>query len=155
MTFRGIFGAALTFAGSLLHALDGSEYKPYAKLRPVACSNCFQNHGLQGTAFRLGKESAEACPSCGSTTGRKLDWEALNEACRTFFVRGSIPTGHGIFAPLVQVNDTHGVSDKFGTAELNADIKRLEEKQRIFCFYYGPPLWMFPASTHRRDCGRR
>jgi hypothetical protein len=72
-----------------------------------------------------------------------LDRETLLEVCQALFVQGSIPSGRGIFAPLVQVNDLHGSSDQFGTPVLNADIDFLRDALQIYCFYYGPPLWMF------------
>ncbi len=109
----------------------------------VACSNCFRDHGLRATAFQAGRDLDGGCPSCRSLTGRKLSRRVLEEVCGEFFVQGSIFTGRGIFAPVIQVNDRRGHSDRFGTAELNADVAMLDEKHDIYCFYYGPPLWMF------------
>jgi hypothetical protein len=109
----------------------------------IACSNCFRDYGLRLSLFKAGRESDTPCPQCSSTSGRKLDWSALEDACTDFFVCGSTPTGRGIFAPLIQINKCHGSSDRFGTAELNADIDLLERVYGLYCFYYGPPLWQF------------
>jgi len=112
----------------------------------VACSECWADYGLQAIAATLGHEATSNCPSCNSPSGRKLRRSDLYEMCDTFFVDGSVPVGQGMFAPVIQVNDGRGSSDKFGTKELNEDIKRLEKEHGIFCFYYGPPMWMLGKS---------
>jgi hypothetical protein len=109
----------------------------------IACSDCFIDHGLRQTAFDKGQVLSDACPTCKSMNGRKLNRSTLFEACRAFFVEGSVPTGSGVFAPMIQVNSCHGTSDRFGTVELNSDIQLLECQHGLYCFQYGHPMWMF------------
>src|SRR5262245_61523267 len=59
----------------------------------LACSDCFQNHGLKLDAQQLGADSPKACPNCGSRTGKKLDDYWLNFLAYRFFDRGTMVRG--------------------------------------------------------------
>jgi hypothetical protein len=61
------------------------------KLTDIAlCSDCFQDRGLHLDAKQIGVADDSTCPSCGSSTGRKLNPELIKELAYRFFVRGTL-----------------------------------------------------------------
>ena len=109
----------------------------------VICSDCFKDFGLRAIAAHRGTMVPSVCPVCKSTTGSKLTKNELEELCGTYFVRGSTPTGKGIFAPQIQFNDQREEYHLFSTPTVNDDIEMLARVHKIRCFYYCPPLWQF------------
>jgi hypothetical protein len=109
----------------------------------VSCSNCFHDVGLRQVAEKFGDSAAGACPTCGSSEGLKLTRNSLEDACTEFFVRGSIFSGKGWFAPMLQFNAFDRPIDEVGRAPLRKDIRLLSESLGLKVFLYGPPLWMF------------
>lgn len=120
----------------------------YQSPQIVACSHCFADFGFTNLLEQYGVLSSTPCPICHSTQGHQLSFSKLYEASCEYFVNGSVPIGHGIFAPILQINSSHGTYADTGISDLNDDLRKLCELHEIFCFRYGPPLWMFgkPAS---------
>lgn len=109
----------------------------------VACTECFGDEGFRRALLAEARKISVPCPACGAMHGAKLDRAGLERGCAIFFVEGTVPTGRGVFAPVIQVNDARGEIDLFGLSSLNRDIERLRTDHGIYCFYYGPPLWRF------------
>lgn len=109
----------------------------------ILCSDCFTDEGLRIDAFKLGTESQNRCLKCGSTEGRKLTKQNVENLAWTFFVRGTtIRTKYGA-APVIQCNQHHyNKSDISPSNWLTDDIKLIEEAAKIGFFHYGPRLWM-------------
>jgi len=72
-----------------------------------------------------------------------LSRDSLEDTCTEFFVRGSIYSGKGWFAPMLQFNYYDRPVDEVGRVPLRRDIARLSESFGVKVFLYGPPLWMF------------
>lgn len=109
----------------------------------LGCSNCFLDVGLRKVIESLGKKVNRSCPSCGSSIGAKFTKQALDAICSEFFVQGSVFSGRGWFAPLIQFNQYDRPIDEIGGESLRADIRRLSQSFGVRVFLYGPPLWMF------------
>lgn len=117
------------------------ERRDAAKI--IGCSDCFHDVGLKEVADKFGERIAGACPTCESSEGSKLTSTSLESACTEFFVRGSIYSGNGWFAPMLQFNYFDRPIDEVGRAPLRRDIGFLSESFGLKVFLYGPPLWMF------------
>lgn len=111
--------------------------------RIICCSSCFHDVGLRAVADEFGDRSARVCPTCGALEGSKLTRKTLERTCTEFFVRGSVYSGKGWFAPMLQFNYFDRPIDEVGRAPLRKDIRRLSEALGVQVFLYGPPLWMF------------
>ena len=112
-------------------------------VQTVLCAKCFNNHGLQLEANRLGVEREACCPNCGATDGRKLDKERVERLAFRFFVRGTYHRTTYGGSPIIQMNEYHyGKTDIEIPESLRADLVLIEESARIGFFYYGPRLWM-------------
>lgn len=109
----------------------------------VGCSDCFHDVGLRQVADKLGASVAGVCPTCRSSGGSKLTYSSLENACTEFFVRGSVYTGKGCFAPVLQFNYFDRSINEVGRAPLQNDIRLLSKSFGVKVFLYGPPLWMF------------
>lgn len=109
----------------------------------IGCSECFHDTGLRKVSEKFGNSSPRPCPNCGSLEGSKLTHKALEVACTEFFVRGSIFSGKGWFAPMLQFNYHDRPIDEVGREPLRKDIRLLSEAFGLKVFLYGPPLWMF------------
>jgi hypothetical protein len=75
--------------------------------------------------------------------GAKLTRISLENTCVEFFVRGSVYSGKGWFAPMLQFNHYDRPIDVVGRSQLREDIRRLSEAFGVKVFLYGPPSWMF------------
>jgi hypothetical protein len=111
--------------------------------RPLLCSACFMDHGLQLDAERVGIVNALPCPNCGTTKSRKLTLFLTKRLAHRFFVRGSVfRTEYGA-APLVQFNEMqYGTGDYRGPIWLHRDVCLINEAAKIGLFHYGPRFWM-------------
>ena len=109
----------------------------------LLCSNCFVDEGLRVDAFKHGLEQEGACPSCNTTSGRKLTKDHVKKLAWRFFVAGTtIRTEYG-GAPVIQCNEYHyGKSNISPSPWLKNDVKLIEDAARIGFFHYGPRLWM-------------
>jgi hypothetical protein len=56
----------------------------------LLCSQCFHDQGLRLDATRLGDDNEAECPKCGSTPGKKLDQERLEDLAHRSFVHGTV-----------------------------------------------------------------
>ncbi len=120
--------------------LEAGAEPPFEAL---LCSECFRDHGLSVDAHSLGVDTDDACPQCGSTTGRKLDHDRLLTLADTFFVRGTLVRMEYGAAPVFQFNEHHHRKTEIdGNDRLLADANLLGEIAGIGFFHYGPRLWM-------------
>lgn len=111
--------------------------------RPVLCSACFSDHGLQIDAERIGIPHALPCPNCGTKGKKKLTPYLVRVLASQFFVRGSVHREAYGSAPLVQFNEAQfQKGDYSGPEWLNKDVALISESGRIGLFHYGPRLWM-------------
>lgn len=105
------------------------------------CSECFLDEGLKLDAFKIGIETADPCPHCNKTTGRKFTGDLLGQLSYQYFVKGSVfKTEYGA-APVIQFNDKQ-ITNIDVSDDLKADILLLEKALKVGFFYYGPRLWM-------------
>lgn len=111
--------------------------------RILGCSNCFHDVGLRRVTQYFGSDTKGICPNCGRPDGFKLTRSSLENACTEFFVKGSIYSGKGWFAPMIQFNYFDGPIDEFGRSPLKRDIRLLSTSFGLRVFLYGPPIWMF------------
>ncbi|MBV7396167.1 RES family NAD+ phosphorylase [Mameliella sediminis] len=109
----------------------------------IGCSKCFDDIGLRKVAEDFGDSASGSCPNCGLLDGAKLTRNALELTCNEFFVRGSVFSGTGWFAPMLQFNYSDRPIDEVGREALRKDIRLLSEAFGLNIFLYGPPLWMF------------
>lgn len=109
----------------------------------IGCSECFDDIGLRKVTEKSGNSAPGPCPNCGSLEGSKLTRNSLELACVEFFVRGSIFSCKGWFAPMLQFNYCDRPIDEVGREPLRKDIRLLSEAFGLKVFLYGPPLWMF------------
>lgn len=107
----------------------------------VLCSNCLQDYGLTYGAMRHGTVSNDACPSCGSGGGYKLDRLALHNLVHEFFMSGTMHRSEYGAAPQVVFNEVQTTSINV-PRWLASDIKLIEKSLGIGFFYYGPRLWV-------------
>jgi len=126
---------------ALLPALHLSR-KLGGKLTDIAlCSDCFHDQGLRIDAVRIGIEENSPCPSCGSRTGRKLNWGLIATLAHRFFVWGTVHRCEYGAAPLVQFNEHQ--STCISTAPwFEADLHKIEKIIGVGFLYYCPRLWM-------------
>jgi hypothetical protein len=110
-------------------------------LTPIACSACFADRGLRLDAEQIGLEATSACPNCGTTDGRKLTKNALEELAYRFFVWGSLWRCKYGAAPLIQFNE-HQKTSIDVSPWLVPDVKLFEHLLDVGFFHYGPRLWM-------------
>lgn len=111
------------------------------KLISVACSKCFQDHGLQLDAEQIGYREESVCPICQSTQGRKLSADHLENLAHRFFVWGSLCRPKYGASPLIQFNKHQKTSIEFASW-LRSDIEIFEKILGIGFFHYGPRYWM-------------
>lgn len=116
----------------------------------VVCSDCFQDQGLRLDAEKIGCNSYEICPNCGSTLGKKLTLEQLDELAYRFFVLGSlVRCEYGTF-PEIIYNSYQETSIELNR-NLDKDIKIFETKLGVGFFYYGPRAWMYGEIEPLKD----
>lgn len=108
---------------------------------PLACSACFADPGLRLDAERIGIELTSTCPNCGTTDGRKLTHESLEELAFRFFVWGSLCRWTYGAAPLIQFNE-HQKTTIDVSPWLVPDVQLFERLLGVGFFHYGPRLWM-------------
>lgn len=144
------------FARKLLLALDRAVVvairttvgaKLIAKIlpaaRPVLCSNCFVDRGLQLDAVRVGIINALPCPHCGARDSKKLTRYHVRVLASNFFVRGSTHRTKYGAAPVLQFNEHHYPRGDYNAPPwLKEDVELIERNGRIGIFHYGPRLWM-------------
>ena len=132
-----------SLTANILLLFRSSSQKSHSGNEIIACSDCFNDFGIREQALSQGSESSEVCPVCQLITGRKLTRSQLENVCNTYFVRGTVPNGVGIFAPQIQFNNLRGdyQLESFSTATVNNDVAMLARVHNIYCFLYGPPLW--------------
>lgn len=107
----------------------------------IACSNCFNDRGLQLDAEQIGSADAAVCPNCRKTEGHKLDKDKLETLAYRFFVWGSFwRTDYG-GAPLIQFNE-HQRTSIDPSPWLKSDVALFESLLGVGFFHYGPRLWM-------------
>lgn len=110
-------------------------------IKPIACSSCFTDRGLQLDAEQIGNADSAACPNCGSADGHKLDKEKLESLAYRFFVWGSFwRTDYG-GTPLIQFNEHQSTSIE-PSPWLKSDVALFEKLLGVGFFHYGPRLWM-------------
>ena len=111
--------------------------------RPVLCTACFTDHGLQIDTERIGIKYALPCPTCGSQGTKKLTLYLIRVLASQFFVRGSVHRETYGSAPLVQFNEARfQKGDYEGPKWLQEDVVLISDKGQIGLFHYGPRLWM-------------
>ena len=107
----------------------------------LLCSGCFQDHGLQLDATKIGVSDGSICPNCGSGNGRKPDKGLIARLAHSFFVWGTIHRCEYGAAPVVVFN--HQQSTCIRAAPwFEADLRLIEKAIGVGFFYYGPRLWM-------------
>jgi hypothetical protein len=112
------------------------------KLTNIAlCSDCFRDQGLHLDAIQVGVSDDSVCPSCGSSTGRKLNPELIEELAHRFFVQGTLSRGKYGGAPIVVFNE-HQSTCISTSSWFEADLRLIEKAIGVGFFYYGPRLWM-------------
>ena len=88
----------------------------YTKI--LLCSDCFQDYGLKLQAQKVGIINDNApCNCCGSTSGKKLSGELVQELASSFFVRGSVSKQKFGAAPRIQFNYSNTGDDFSGFSE--------------------------------------
>jgi hypothetical protein len=104
------------------------------------CSDCFQDQGLHLDAERIGIADDSACPSCGSSTGRKLNPKLIAVLAQRFFVWGTLNRCDYGGAPVIQFNE-HQSTCISTSPWFEADLRLIEKTIGVGFFYYGPQLW--------------
>jgi hypothetical protein len=107
----------------------------------IACSKCFDDHGLELDATQIGALDSNKCPNCGSSDGYKLDKERLQSLAYRFFVWGSFQYTDFGGAPLIEFNE-HQPTSIDTSPRLKSDLQLFEHLLGIGFFYYAPRLWM-------------
>jgi hypothetical protein len=107
----------------------------------VLCSNCFRDEGLRLDSFKYGDNSSSPCAQCGSTDGRKLTKELVEQIAHRFFVRGTTLRLDFGAAPVVVMNEHQKTTIK-AAPWFEQDIRLLEKTLGMGFFRYGPRLWM-------------
>lgn len=108
---------------------------------PLVCSNCFNDHGLKLDAERMGVESIDPCPNCGSKNSKQLTNTGLATLTHRYFVWGSLRRAKYGAAPLFQFNEYRKTEVNFNPW-LEPDVRLVERLLGIGFFDYGPRLWM-------------
>lgn len=116
------------------------------KEAPVACSACFSDHGLRLDAEKVGLAAVDACPSCGTKSGKKLTEDKLDELAFRFFWWGSLHRYNYGAAPIIIFNQHQKTSIKLSPA-LKRDVGVFEKILGVGFFYYGPRAWMYGEIT--------
>lgn len=113
-------------------------------MTPLLCSQCFRDQGLRLDAIRLGNDDGAKCLKCGSTSGKKLDKQRLEELAHRFFVHGTLHRPQFGGYPGLQFNDRCYPEDSVAfPAWLAADARLVADTLKIGIFQYGPRFWMF------------
>jgi hypothetical protein len=112
----------------------------------VVCSAGFSDCGLCLDAETIGRDSEEACPNCGSKSGKKLTKGKLEELAYRFFTWGSLHRFDYGAAPLIVFNRHQKTSIKLSTS-LTKDVILFDRILGIGFFYYGPRAWMYGEIT--------
>jgi len=89
----------------------------------------------------MGLDNDELCNNCGSTLGRKLNKQRLEQLAHRFFVWGTLHRCDYGAAPTVQFNQ-HQKTSIIPSVWLKNDIHIFEKVLGIGFFHYGPRLWM-------------
>jgi hypothetical protein len=107
----------------------------------LLCSNCFQDHGLQLDATKIGVSDETICPNCSSGNGSKLDKGLIAQLAHRFFVWGTIHRCEYGAAPVVQFNPQQKTCIH-AAPWFEGDLRLIETAIGVGFFYYGPRLWM-------------
>ncbi len=107
----------------------------------IACSDCFEDHGLQIDAIKIGTKSKDVCPICNSTNGKKLESSQVETLAYGYYVWGSIIRCEYGAAPCVQFN-THQKTSIGVPSWCQKDIELISHLLGIGFFHYGPRMWM-------------
>jgi hypothetical protein len=117
-------------------------------MKAVLCSECFQNYGLRLEAIGLGIKSSSICPSCKSTSGRKLERRHLQKLIDRFFILGTVPHGVGGYASILHYNEELDVDEVEFDARTAHDWNLIKQHTGGALFFYGPPLWRVGVTEH-------
>ncbi len=107
----------------------------------IACSDCFEDHGLQIDAIKIGIRSDEACPICNSKNGKKLNVNQVEALAYNYYVLGSFIRCEYGAAPCVKFN-THQKTSIGVPSWCQKDTKLISHLLGIGFFHYGPRMWM-------------
>ncbi len=107
----------------------------------VACSKCFEDHGLKIDAQRIGISTDNTCPLCHLTDGYKLKKTDIETLAYGYFVWGSLVRCEYGAAPCVQFN-THQKNSIGVPKWCENDIDLISKILGVGFFHYGPRLWM-------------
>ena len=112
----------------------------------VACSACFTDHGLHLDAEKIGLDALDACPNCGSKSGKKLTKGKLEDLAFRFFWWGSVRRFDYGAAPAIVFNQNRKTSIKLSPA-LERDVEVFGNVLGLGFFDYGPRAWMYGEIT--------
>jgi hypothetical protein len=114
----------------------------------VICSDCFHNEGLRLEAEKVGEKSAEVCPHCKSSSGRKIkQGESARLLMQNFFMHGSVPQDIGGWAPVYWWTDDIKRDDTAFDRTLLDDYFLIKSELGVCVFHYAPALWRLGLTT--------
>ncbi|TKB27449.1 RES domain-containing protein [Desulfopila sp. IMCC35006] len=123
----------------------------------VACSNCFEDHGLKIDAQKIGIVDDITCPVCKAVDGYKLKMVHLETLAYGYFVWGSLVRCDYGAAPCVQFNNHQ--KNSIGVPEwCKNDVNLISQILGVGFFHYGPRMWMVgevePLKDLQKDATR-